>query len=336
MATIKDIAQLAKVSSATVSRIINQDPEFNVKEETRKKVMDAVEELDYKIKSRKVDDKPKRKRFGIVQWISSYEEEQDPYYFSLRQSVENYCIEEKIHVDRYYMENILEVYENDDLDGLICIGKFALPMAAKLESHVPNILFVDSNPDGSRYSSVVHDLEGGTEIIIDYLKQMGHHHLGFIGGQEYLELTQDIYRDARERSFKEIVKRDSSLKSREEDLYIGNYNHQTGYQSMMNAAKKSEIPSAFVCASDTIAMGALSALGELRDQLDTKISIISYNNVSSAQYMNPPLTTLSLNTKLMGEIAGGMLNQMIGSTNVTPVKIVCSTQLIIRESVYKK
>lgn len=335
MATLKDVAKLAGVSTTTVSRILNRDLSFSVKEETRNRVLEAAEKLEYKTKKNNIKGKAKRKRFGIVQWISSYEEEQDSYYLNLRQAVENYCIENKISVDRYFMENILEVYENDNIDGLICIGKFSPKIADKLASHSPNIIFIDSNPNGSRYSSIIHDLKGGTHLIVDYLKEMGHKHIGYISGQEYLGLTQDINVDSRDETFNEIIKMDEEIRTDQKDIYIDSFNHQTGYQSIMKAFERKDMPTAFICGSDAIAMGALSALGELEEKLTRKISIISYNNIQSAQYMNPPLTTLSLNTKYMGELAGSLLRHMISSNHVTPVKVVCSTHLVVRESVYK-
>lgn len=336
MATLKDVAKLAQVSTTTVSRILNEDASFSVKEETRAKVLHAAEKLEYRIKRSKSKNGLDRKIFGIVQWISSYEEDQDFYYLSLRQAVENYCIEHEILVDRYFKENISEIFENQEIDGLICIGKFSLSMAEDLAAHSPNIIFVDSSPDQSRYSSIVHNLEAGTYEIVDYLKEMGHEHIGFIGGQEYLGSTDEINPDVREKTFKGIIKKDSEIRTDSKDIYLNNFSHETGYQSMMDAYVKGDMPSAFICGSDSIAMGALSALGELTEKLTKKISVISYNNIKSAQYMNPSLTTLSLNTKYMGELAASILEHMIDSKHRTPIKIVCETHLVIRESVYKK
>lgn len=336
MATLKDIAELAKVSTTTVSRILNNDFSFSVRDETKEKVLKAAAELNYELKdSSTISKNFKRKRFGIVQWISSYEEEQDPYYLSIRQSVENYCIENKIFTDRYFMENISELYENNDLDGLVCIGKFSLEMAEKLADHSANIIFIDSSPDSKRYSSIVNDLKSGTYEIVNYLKEMGHKHIGFIGGREYLDTGDTVHIDVRESTFRKIIEEDKEIKTNEQDIFINRFNHQTGYDSMMAAFKNKDMPSVFICESDTIAMGALSALGELDAQLSKKVSIISYNNIKSAEYMNPPLTTLSLNTKYMGELAGNLLIHMIDSKYSTPVEIKCATKLMIRESVYK-
>lgn len=107
MATLKDIAKLANVSSGTVSRILNKDPSLNVRQETRDAVLDAAKKLDYKIKNAKK--LTVRRTIAIVQWIPAYQEEEDPYYFNLRRAVENFCIANKIIVNRYYIENINEV-----------------------------------------------------------------------------------------------------------------------------------------------------------------------------------------------------------------------------------
>lgn len=333
MATLKDVAKKAGVSTATVSRILNDDPTLSVKEETKDAVLEAAKSLKYKrTKQRKTT---VRRSVGVVQWISSYKEEEDPYYFGLRMSVENYCIAHKISVNRYYMENISELYENDELDALICIGKFSLEQAASMQLHCPNIVFVDSNPDGNKYSSVVSDLVSGTEQIVKHLKVMGHKHIAYIGGREYLGTSNEVYVDARERTFKSILEKDYSLISNASDLHLGDYNAQTGYQSIMNSYNAGNMPTAFICASDTIAMGALSAVGELGSKLPQKISIISYNNISSAKFLNPPLTTLALDTRYMGELSVNLAQMMMERKDFIPVKIVCSTHLIVRESVFK-
>lgn len=334
MATLKDIARKAKVSTATVSRILNNDMSLSVRDETREKVFEAAESLGYKLKvksKRKV-----RQTIAIVQWISSYEEEGDPYYFNLRMAVENYCIAHQVLVNRYYIENIDEVYENEALDGLICIGKFDLKLAFELKRHCQNIVFLDSNPDETQFSSVLSDLEGGTQQTLDYLKAMGHRRVGYIGGREFLGLTKEAHLDVRERTFRSIVERDPVLTTTEQDIHIQNYKAPTGYQSIMRSFASGKMPTAFVCASDTIAMGALSALGELGEQLDHKVSIISFNNISTAEFLNPPLTTIAIDTKHMGELAANLVILTMETKKFLPVKILCQTILVERESVYKE
>lgn len=90
MVTIKDIAQKAKVSISTVSRILNEDETLSVKEETRQRVLRIAKEMDYRPKRKKVA--RSRPVIAIVQWISSFQEVEDPYYYTLRDSVETECL----------------------------------------------------------------------------------------------------------------------------------------------------------------------------------------------------------------------------------------------------
>ncbi|NLL75340.1 MAG: substrate-binding domain-containing protein [Erysipelothrix sp.] len=332
MATLKDIAKLAEVSAATVSRILNEDETLSVKEETKQKVLDAAQALNYKVKRKVKADM--RSVFGVVQWISSYKEEEDPYYFSLRMSVENYCIAHNVLVQRYYIENISEVFQNDNLDGLICIGKFSREQAADFERHCPNIVFVDSNPDSDKYSCVVSDLGKGMRDVVDYLVSMGHSRLGYIGGQEFLGTSNQLHLDARERTYKDIIANDKRLSSSVDDMYISDFNAKTGYESIMKAFEKGNLPTAFVCASDTVAMGALSALGELGNRIKNPVSIIGFNDIPSSKFLNPPLSTVILDTKYMGELSVNLLQLMKNSSKFVPVKIVCKTALVKRESVF--
>ena len=74
MATLKDIAKLAKVSSATVSRVLNQDATLSVSEETRHRILTVAEELGYEKHKRSTNTLQERQKIAIVQWYSEQEE----------------------------------------------------------------------------------------------------------------------------------------------------------------------------------------------------------------------------------------------------------------------
>lgn len=332
MATIKDIAAKAGLSSAAVSRILRDDKSLSVKEETRQLVLDIAKEMDYVPKKRNIV--MNRMVIGIVQWISSYQEVEDPYYYSLRLGVENYFIRKHVGIRRYYQENLKELFEDKYLDGLICLGKFSLQQAQDLSRQFPKIVFVDSNPDGALYSAVISDLKEASEKAFNFLYEQGHTRIGYIGGQEYLGPTKIPYIDQRQRAYEAFTSNDERFVECPDFKYVKDFNGQTGYEKMKLALKEENTPTAFICASDSIAMGALRALGEQKPQDYKKISIIGFNDNASSKFFNPPLTTVRIETKLMGEMAGELLSYMLESGEINPVKVVVSTSLVVRETVY--
>ena len=88
MATLKDIAKLANVSSATVSRVLNKDKTLSVGEETRHRILTIAEELGYEKHKRSTNSNQERQKIAIVQWYSEQEELNDLYYYSIRIGLE--------------------------------------------------------------------------------------------------------------------------------------------------------------------------------------------------------------------------------------------------------
>lgn len=328
MAKLKDVAKLSGVSLATVSRVLNGDPTLSIREETRESVVQAAKELNYKVKRKSIS--LHTDFIGVVQWISSYEEEEDPYYTAIRKSVESTLLDQKVQIKRFYKENIEDVFEDHSIIGLICIGKFSLEQAKAFKDHTKYVVFVDSNPDETLYSSVVHDLEDATELIMKRLFDNGHRSIGYIGGRELLGHTQIEYVDKREKTYIDVMKSNPELHFDKKNIYIRKYNAQSGYDAIISALKKDNLPTAFICASDTIATGALRALGEKNRSKD--VSIIGYNNIPVAKFYNPPITTVMLDTRYMGELAATMIMVMIRTKNPRTTKHVLKTNLIIRES----
>lgn len=331
MATLKDIAKLANVSPTTVSRILNEDPRLKVKEQTRELVISTALQLGYHIKRKSLI--KEKINIGIVQWISSYDEEDDLYYSGLRQSVENFCITKNLQAIRYYKENINDIFYNDNLSGLICIGKFSDEQVAQFRKHIINIVFVDSNPDSSKYSAVVHNFVEATRNMLEYLLEKGHRRIGYIGGRELLGSNEVEFIDRRERTFIKTMQSHPELIWQENHFYTGAFNAETGYLKMKEALEKDNLPTAFVCGSDALAMGAIRAIGE-RDDLKDQISIVGFNDIATAKFFNPPLTTTFFDTKYMGEMAVMVIEHQISTGTKTPVKIVCSTKIVERQSVY--
>jgi LacI family transcriptional regulator len=326
MATIKDIAEKAGVSIATVSRVLNYDSTLSVGDETKKKIFEIAEELSYK-------KRPSRKtsyaRIGIVLWYTEKEELNDLYYMSIRLGIEKRCEQQDIQVVNSY--NNIESMKNEDLQGIIAVGKFSLKQIDELTTITKNVVFVDSNPDENQYDSIVIDFEKATKTVLNYFLQKGHTKIGYIGGREvYKDQTAEI-EDYREKTFKSFMTECNLLDKR--SMYIGTYSVEDGYHLMREVIRDfgDELPTAFFTGNDLLAIGALRALHEEKIAVPDRVSVIGFNDISISKYVFPPLTTIKVYTEIMGESAVDTLMERIMGRQVAK-KILISTNLVIRES----
>ena len=333
MATIKEIANAAGVSISTVSRILNLDKTLNVSEETRIKVLGIAEEMNYiTIKERK--NKLKNHTIGIICSFNELKELNDPYFLSIRMAIEKKCIEDNIGFKSLYFSKILkddtDIYK--DLDGIIAIGIFESNEIKKLTELSNNIIFIDSSPEEWEFDSIVVDLKYGAKKALEYLYSLGHKNIGYIGAK-VIPHNSDVGSELinyREATYKKFMNDINNYK--DEWIFKGNFTLEDGYILMKEALKLKEIPSAFFIASDPMAIGAYKAIQEEGYNIPNDISIVGFDDIATAQYLSPSLTTVKVFTDYMGETALDTLMERIKETRELSKKIVLPVKLIIRDS----
>lgn len=325
MATIKDIANLANVSITTVSRVLNYDETLNVSPETRQRIFEAAEELAYVVPTKK---KPKSKwTIGLIDSYSLEEELVDTYYLSIRVAIEKKLKSEGAEVYRF--EKSGKKKSHSKLDGILCLGTFKKDKIEEIKNYDKPCVFVDTNPEDDYFDSVNIDFHSATKSALDHLIHLGHKKIGFIGGSE-TDMYGNRFKDLRQSVFETYLKEKAIFK--EEFVKIGGYNPKDGYTLLKEMLEKDDRPTAIFVANDTIAVGCYKAAYELDIDIPKELSIVGFNDVSSAQYMVPPLTTVKLYTEIMGQTAVDLLIEKIVSKREVSKKIILSTKLIIRSS----
>lgn len=326
MATIKDIAEKAGVSIATVSRVLNYDPTLSVSDDTKKRIFEIAEELSYKKRPSRKSSSPK---IAMIHWYTEQEELNDLYYMSIRLGIESRCQTQDIQVLKFFQNNMDEL--KNDIQGIIAIGKFSSRQVDELSSITNNIVFVDSSPNEDRFDSIVIDFEKATEKVLQYFIEKGHETIGYIGGREILKDGTVEIEDMRERAFKRFMKSKGLFK--EENMYKGAFSVESGQNLMRMAIQEhgENLPTAFFAGNDSIAVGCLRALLEAEIAVPDRVNIIGINDISIAKYVYPSLSTVKVYTELMGETAVDTLLERINGRQV-PKKIYISTELIHRES----
>lgn len=336
MATIKDIAKGAGVSIATVSRVLNLDETLNVSEETRKKVMEIAEELNYlTVKERK--NKIKNYTIGIVYWYTEIQELNDPYFLSIRMAVEKKCSEEKIKFKPIDFQKIINegTKEYTDLDGILAIGIFGEKEIELMEKLSKNIVFVDSSPEEWKYDSVVVDFKYGVKIALEYLTSLGHKKIGYLGGESIIHNSNESLRkiNYREKTFREYMEDIKGYK--EEWVLKGRFLPEDGYELMKKVLKEKNLPTAFFIASDPMAIGAYKAISEAGLKIPEDISIVGFDDICTAKFLNPSLTTIKVYTEYMGNVAVDTLLERMRTGREMSKKIVLPVKLIVRDSCRK-
>lgn len=331
MATLKDIAKLAGVSSASVSRILNNDPTLNVPLETKQRVFHAAQELGYQKKKKKFDDNVMS--VGIIQWFSPIQETEDPYYLSIRQGVEEFCFQNKIAIKRAFQTDIDYLASLEGVEGLICIGKYSHADMDTFRNLCPNLIYLDMNIDPIHECSIVLDFKNAMKSVIQYLSQLQHRTIGYLGGLEYT--GQELYPDVRKKYFIRFCEEEHI--DFQDYIIEDAFSIESGFNMMSELIQKNKIPSALFAASDPIAIGAMRALNQNGIRIPEDISIIGFDNINTANYTSPPLTTIFAPTFDMGYMGARMIYDAFQrNENISPVRIQMPCFLIERESCQKR
>ena len=328
MATIREIAEMAGVSVTTVSRVLNFDDTLNVQDETKRRVFEVADRLEYRIKDRKK--RKKKLKLGIFCSYSPEEELEDTFYLSLRIAAEKKIEREgfqKIQIGR-------EICPEDaaKIDGIICLGTFSESTVQKIRDLDRPAVFIDAKGDQELFDSVVVNLTHSVKKVLDYLVEEGHERIAFIGGSDIDSDGKEL-EDARMPIYCSYMEKKGFL--HEDYIRIGGVTPKYGYQLGKELLALKERPTAIFCANDSLAVGCYKAIQEAGLQIPEDISVVGFNDSSMAKYLVPPLTTVHIPMNFMGERAVEVLSERISTNRETSMCIAVSARLVIRESVSK-
>ena len=325
MATIKDIAAKAGVSIATVSRVLNHDETLNAMAETKQRIFEIAEEMEYEVR---VKNRKKRLKIGVFYSYSPQEELEDPYYLCIR-----FAIEKQLE-DSGYKKTIVTLSDTADtlagLDGIICSGTFSREDVEKIRQWDRPIVFIDACPDLRRFDAIVVDYRNAVRSGIDYLIANGHRNIGLISGSEDSEIGVSL-EDGRLTAFREYMEEKGLY--RPEYVKLGNFSAHSGEALFKELYQENHVPTALLVGNDSMAAGVYRAAFILGLSIPQDLSIIGFNDIPTAKYMVPPLTTCQLPMDFMGEYAVKMLEDRVLHGRDVCIKTVVPASLHLRDSV---
>ncbi|WP_310606609.1 transcriptional regulator EbgR [Buttiauxella brennerae] len=323
MATLKEIAQAAQVSVATVSRVLNDDPTLSVKSQTRQKILEAAERLEYKVLSVKRQ-ASQRLTFAALYTHGQELEINDPYYLSMRYGIETQC--EKLGITLASCYDFKGDRPLVAANGLLVIGKPQPATQAILEQQELPVVYLDGVTNDPRFDCVSVDLAKISQKVIDYFISRDYLRIGFIGGRDDPE-----YADQRELAFVEYGRSKKVVKS--EDVYYGDFSSQAGYQCALKMlATSSDYPPALFVATDSIAIGVLRALHEHGIKVPEQMALISVNDIPTARFVYPALSTVRIHSETIGAQAVNLLMERIRDERTIPLSVYVPSSLQLRDT----
>ncbi|RTQ95094.1 LacI family DNA-binding transcriptional regulator [Lysinibacillus telephonicus] len=327
---IYDVAKAANVSIATVSKVINNTGRIG--EKTRQKVLDVINELEYKpnliasalmgkntctigfilpdlanpffsVLARYVEDVASSFNYNVVICSTDYSTEKEEMYVSLLMQK---------NVDGFILASGFENFDT--------IKKIQ-------ESNIPIVLVARNAPNGDDLNLVsISDYDAGYNATT-YLISQGHQNISII--------ARDIWSNReRFRGYVDAMK-NNGLIPMNEIYYAKESTIQAGYNSLLQIMEESQIkPTAIFACNDLMAAGAIKSCKKLGLQVPNDISIIGFDNTIITEIIEPPLTTVAQPQKTIAvEAVNLLMNAINGDTEGR--KIILDTEIIERETVKK-
>lgn len=343
MVTIKDVAKNAGVSTATVSRIINGDKTYKTTDETRKKVWQAVEELNYIPnqaaknlsfqKGKSVQSRYKSYKIGCILCVTT-EKYSDPYYMAILSGLESKLSEEGISLSLIKTTSELEDKTvlldllSQKLSGIVIMESLSDDIYKQVKDNVGCIVGIDTIH--TDIDNICYDRFDAAEKAVSYLIKKGHRRIGYLGSAS----SGDIRKEKRYMGYLNALN-EAGIK---EDLSIvkdTKWSQKQCHKSTLEILETANPPTAIFSASDLMGMVALNAIYEKGLTVPKDISVIGISNIEMSKYSNPPLSTIDVPKKEMGMVAAETLLYRLKGNQSSPRTIVLPTNLIIRESTEK-
>lgn len=339
MSTIRDVAKLADVSTATVSRVINNDTKYKITDETREKVWQAVTQLNYKISSspkRKVSlkeqsDNKTHTKIGCVLSVTK-DKYNDPYFMSILSGVEERLLGAGYSIA--FIRTGIELNDSkilfntfsEPITGLILMESLNNETYEYIREQVKYIVGIDTERED--IDNVGYDHYHVASMAVGHLIEKGHTQIGYIGGRG---LKGNLKDSRRYRGYFATMHA-AGLSVNPDWVIDCMWDETVCIEQINRLCQTNHYPTAFFVGSDLMAMAALNGLYNNGISVPNEVAVIGLSNIEVSKYSNPPLSTIEVPTKEIGMVAVDHLLDRMNGNRLLPKKIILPTRLVVRSS----
>jgi LacI family transcriptional regulator len=329
--TIKDVAKAAGVSTATVSRHLNQSG--YVEDETARRIAQAIEDIDFSpsIAARSLKTQKSRILILVVPDICN------PFYSQMARKVQQLAMERDYVMALFNskgnsdeemaaIRTAVQMYAGGILFATIDVRQNVIKMI--MNSGIPTVGL--NAYEKCEFDTVHVHKNGGTYLAMRHLLSLGHTDIAFAGGSLGTAIAQSRLGGY------EHAMGEAGLCIREENIFEMGFSQEDGYKAGRYLSTLHPLPTAICCANDLIALGVINALSDRGIDVPRQISITGMDNIQYARTSNPKLTTVTNDSEAFAKAGVTMLFERIdGQYDGAPRMVEIPHELIVRDSTVK-
>ena len=331
MTTIDDIASLAGVSAATVSKVINNRPYVSAEKRTR--IEQIIAETGF-VPSQRARGLSQRRSF-ILGLLIPYTSDQlfaDPHLLECVRGIESEAnardynlLLSTARAPSEAASACMRLLRTDVIDGAIVLETSDLqPFAQALGQHNGPLVFI-GYPQGAPLPAVHADDYGGALLAMRHLIGLGHRRIGIIGSQLRPFAIEERMRGVCDALIAAYLVANAEL------LALGDFSIESGEQAAYQLLALPERPSAIFALNDRMALGAMRAAAQLGMNLPADLSVVGFDDVALAALATPQLTTVRQPGFALGAAAARMVFGKLDGVEVAAPPLI-PTELVIRGS----
>lgn len=341
MASIREIAKLAGVSPATVSRVLNADETMSVKAATRHRIIQVANQLNYHKSDNLGVRSPKHANLlsiALLKTHSSKRETDDPYFRLIQEGIKSEASKWNFRLESFKLGQF-KLEQLAIFGAVLVVGVLTDDALAKIYDVNPNLIVVDHYFASSRYDLVHPDFAKQTEAVLDYLYEQNHRRIAFVGGEiRSVDLNgnqQEVFADVRTIAYENwmiLHGLSDYLQQKTGDWTMGFGLRATN--DLLDQAGM-QLPTAIVSASDPMSIGVYRALQLKGISIPKRLSVFSFDDIEMAGYMSPPLSTVQIDSLEMGRVAVRLAKERMIDDRKSALRVEVASNLILRDSVIK-
>lgn len=322
--TLKQIAQEAGVSISTVSRVINKNSPGAASKEVQDRIWEIVRRTGYtpnptarnlKLGENSSSHTPSRSIACLFARTS--DTVTDIFFTSLARSIEreafkrNYVLKYSFSAIDINHPNTFRLITDNHVDGVVILGRCDKPLLSLLKKHFNSVAYTGLNKLDAKYDQIICDGFQAAYAATEHLIKLGHQNIAYIG---------EIHDEIRYTGYYEAIKAHRIPFKKE---YIANVplSSEDGYQGAKRLLANNCDATAYFCSNDITAIGAMKAIKETGRSIPGDISIISIDDIDTAQYLSPMLTTVHIPVEEMGQMTAKILIDRIEGGHRLPIKM---------------